>query len=288
MVNREQRRSGLALVAPAVIFLAAMMIYPVISSLFLSFTDKTVGNPAKFIGLRNYASLFTTEIFVQTLSNTSIYVVFAVAAKLVLGLGLALLIERIRHGRSFFRAIVLLPWIVPVSLSVLAWKWLYDPSYGVINWVLYHTPSQGPPWLGDPNWARAAIIIVNVWVGTPFFAISLAAGLNAIPIELYESAIVDGAGEIRRFLSITLPLLVPVVTIVLLYSIVQTVSDFETVFVLTRGGPNNSTHLLGTLAFEIGLRGTQLGKGAAISLVLFPVLIISSFFAVRTVTREDL
>jgi multiple sugar transport system permease protein len=198
-----------------------------------------------------------------------------------------MLLEKAKYGKSVLRAVLLLPWVVPASMSVLAWQWMFDPTYSLINWILVQLGGKAISWLGSPFWARTAVITINVWRGIPFFAIGFTAGLTSIPIELYESASMDGAGEIRKFFRITLPLLMPVFSIILLYSIVQTISDFETIFILTRGGPMESTHLLGTVAFFIGLAGTELGKGAAISLFIFPVLFMAAFFAIRTVIKNE-
>lgn len=285
-MQESDRRAGYLMIAPVCVFLALIMVYPMFQSLLTSLTDRTVGSPGHFIGLKNYRDLLRNDLFIQAVENTAIYVVATVVAKTILGMILALLIEGVRRGRPFLRALVLLPWVVPTSMSVLAWQWMFDPTYSVANWFLTHVGIPTISWLGDPSWARFSVMAINVWRGTPFFAIGLAAGLTSIPRELYESASMDGAGETRKFFRITLPLVIPVFSIVLLYSIVQTISDFEIVFVLTRGGPLNSTHLLGTLAYQIGLAGTELGKGSAISLFIFPILLVSAFFAIRTVTRD--
>ncbi len=275
------------MVAPVLVFLALLMAYPLAQSFYISLTDKRVGTAGKLIGFRNYVALFSQGVFLQALKNSGIYVAVTVVCKTVLGMGLALLLERAKRAGSFLRAVTLLPWVIPISMSVLVWQWIFDPTFSVLNWYLTRMGLKAVPWLANATWARVSVITVNVWRGTPFFAIAMAAGLNAIPRELYETAAIDGAGEARKFFRITVPLLLPVLSIVLLYSVVMTVSDFEIVFVLTRGGPMQSTHLLGTLAYQIGLAGTEFGKGAAISLFILPVLFVSAVFALRTVTGED-
>lgn len=285
----RDKRTAYIMVAPAIIVLALLIGYPFFISLYMSLTNKRIGMGGTFIGLRNYIWLFQGDVFRQVLQNTLIYTFFSVVFKAILGLCLALVLHRISKGRRYLRGIVLLPWVVPVTLSVLAWWWMFDPNYGVLNWLLIKMGliKRGIPWLGDPFWARFSVIAVNVWRGLPFFAICFLAGLASIPIALYEAAKVDGAGVTARFRYITLPLLTPILSIVILYSVVMTVSDFIVVHVLTRGGPLQKTHLLGTLAYQIGLAGTEIGTGAAISLFIFPVLAISAYFMLRIVRRGE-
>ena len=284
----RDQRTGYLMVTPALIALGVLIAYPFILSIYFSLSDKRVGLPGHFIGLENFAALSEDSIFQQTLFNTGLYTVISVGLKLVLGLILALLLENVVRGRRLLRGIVLLPWVIPASLSTLAWRWMFDPSYSVLNWCLRVVGlGSGVPWLSDPWWARAAVISVNVWRGLPFFAICLLAGLVSIPKEFYDAARVDGASPRARFWYVTLPLLRPILGIVLLYSIIMTVSDFIIVQVLTRGGPLQSTHLFATLAYRIGLAGTRLGMGAAITLFLFPILMVSAYILLRIVRRGE-
>jgi len=197
--------------------------------------------------------------------------------KVGLGMVLALLMQHIVRGKNFFRGAVLLPFIVPTALSTVAWWKMLDPQYNIFNWIGVHLGlfTQGPNWLGDPFWAKVSVILVNAWRGTPFFAISILAGLVAIPQDLYDAAKVDGAGAISRFRHVTLPLIKPILSVVMLFSIIFTFADFDIVYVLTRGGPTNSTHLFATLAYQTGLASSKLGEGAAIALFLFPVLVVT-------------
>jgi multiple sugar transport system permease protein len=284
----RDERTGYLMVAPALIALAVLIAYPFLLSIYFSLSDKRVGLPGHFIGLENFEALSQDSVFQQTLFNTGLYTVVSVGLKLVLGLTLAMLLEKVVRGQRLLRGIILLPWVIPASLSTLAWRWMFDPSYSVLNWCL-RVVGLGPgiPWLGDPWWARAAVISVNVWRGLPFFAICLLAGLVSIPKEFYEAARVDGAGPRARFWYVTLPLLRPILGIVLLYSVIMTVSDFIIVHVLTRGGPLQSTHLFATLAYRIGLAGTRLGMGAAITLFLFPVLVVGSYVLLRIVRKGE-
>lgn len=283
----RERHLPLLLTSPALALLAGLIAYPFLMSLAMSLTNKRIGTAGTFVGLANYATLLRDDIFLQTIRNTLIYAVSAVSLKTVLGLSLALCLAAIPVGRRLFRGLVLLPWVVPTSLSVLAWWWMFDPLFSVINWVLRALGGPAVPWLSDPFWARVAVIMVNVWRGIPFFAVAFLSGLVSIPQEYYEAAEADGAGPLRSFWSITLPLMRPVLAIVVLFSVVMTVGDFEIVFLLTRGGPFGQTHLFSTYAYQVGLQGTDIGLGAAASLFIFPVLAIASYFIMRVVRAGE-
>jgi multiple sugar transport system permease protein len=176
--------------------------------------------------------------------------------------------------KNLVRAVLLLPFIVPTVLSTIAWMWILDPSFSVINWLLVHggIADRGPSWLGNGSWAMFSLIVVNTWRGLPFYAITLLAGLQTIPLELYEAATIDGASALDRFRYVTLPLLKPVVFIVTMFSLIFTFSDFQLVYVLTRGGPANATHLFATYAFDIAMSGGQFGLGASVALAMLPPL----------------
>ena len=208
--------------------------------------------------------------------------------KTALGICLALLLNQRLVGQKIWRAAILLPWVVPSVLSTLGWKWMFDPTYSVLNWLLVRLGlcKSGIAWLSDPMLAKLSIITVNTWRGIPFFAINILAGLKTIPKELYEAAEIDGAGVFARFWHITIPSIRSVLATVVLFSTVMTISDFNIVYVLTRGGPMDSTHLLATLAYQTGLASGFLGKGAAISLFLFPVLAIVVYFQLRIIRRR--
>jgi multiple sugar transport system permease protein len=273
--------------APTLGLLALLAAYPLGYAVYLSMTTAQVGVPGRFVGPQNFVRLLDTDIFTLTLWNTVWYTAAAVVAKLMLGLALALVLAHRVPGMRWIRGAVLIPWVAPTSLSVLAWTWMFDSTYSVFNWTLMHLGLVSTPigWLGVPALARFAVVLVNVWAGLPFFAINFLAGLVTIPEELYESARVDGAGAVARFRSVTLPLLRPVLATVLLFSVVMTSSDFATVFVLTRGGPMNATQILATLAFKMGLATGDLGNAAAISLYLLPVLALATYVQVRLMRR---
>jgi multiple sugar transport system permease protein len=267
---------GYLLVAPVVLLLLALVAYPFLISVSMALTDRTIGNPGKFIGLTNIQRLFQDQIYLQTLHNTFIYTAGATVLKLLAGFGLALLINEKFRFRQAVRSAVLLPWIVPAALGTLAWLWIFAPSFSVLNWILIHIGliKTGLPWLVDSNLAMASVIVVNAWRGIPFFGITLLAGLQTIPQELYEATSIDGAGKFGRFWYVTLPLMRPILLITLVLSIIWTFSDFQTVYALTGGGPINSTHLLATLSYQVGIASGRLGEGAAISLTMLPALLV--------------
>jgi multiple sugar transport system permease protein len=279
---------GYTLIAPAFFWLGVLVAWPFVMALYLSVTDSWVGQPGSFIGLRNYWNLLGDGIFIQTLQNSFVFTFSALILKAILGMTLALLLFRTVRFKKWVRGAVLLPWVIPTALSTLGWWWMFDSLYSVFNWPLIHLGivQGGPNWLGTPYLAKLAVITVNVWRGLPFFAITILAGLVAIPQELYEAAKTDGAGPWARFWYITVPMLKPVLAIVILFSTIFTFSDFNIVYVLTRGGPINSTHLFATLAHQIGLQSGKIGEGAAVSLFMFPILALVVYFQLRFVRKE--
>ena len=283
----REARLAYILIAPAVLFLAIFVAYPFIMALWMSLTSKRLGMPGAFVGLGNYLRLLDDDIFRQTAWNAILYTGVAVGFKTVTGLALAMALAKLSRGAQLIRAIVLLPWVIPISLSALAWWWMYDPLYSVFNWGLGLFGIHKIPWLSNPFWARVAIITTNIWRGLPFYGLCILAGLLAIPRELYEAAETDGAGRLATFWYVTLPLLRPVLGTVILYSVVMTISDFETIYLITRGGPRNATHLFSTLAYQVGLVGTEIGLGAAIVLFIFPVLAVAAFLLIRLVRQSE-
>jgi multiple sugar transport system permease protein len=280
---------GPLFVAPALILLVLLVAYPFAMALYLALSDAFVGRPSQFVGLRNFFNLWQSDSFRQTFQNAFVFTGSAVAFKLVLGMALALLLNQQLWFKRTIRGAVLLPWVIPTALSTLGWWWMFNPGYSVVNWTgiaMGLMTEPGPNWLGQKYYAMAAVVAVNVWRGLPFFAITLLAGLVSIPRDLYEAAEADGAGAVARFWYITLPLLKPVLAIVVLFSTIFTFSDFNIVYVLTRGGPINSTHLFATLARQIGLESGRIGEGAAISLYLFPVLVFVVWAQLRFVRRQ--
>lgn len=285
----QEKVLGYLFIAPALAVIVLLVAYPFVIAIMLSLHNSWVGaRESQFVGLANFVAIIKNSIFQRTVRNTFLFTGASVGMKIVLGLCLAMLMHRTLRFRKLFRAAVLLPWVVPTALSVLAWWWMLDPQYSVVNWTLEHIGLKRQPWLSNPDLAMLSVIIVNTWRGLPFFAIAILAGLVSIPQELYEAADTDGAGRLSKFWHITLPLLKPVLAIVILFSTIFTFADFNIVYVLTRGGPMNTTHLFATLSFAIGLGGGNLGQGAAISLFLFPLLVAVVFIQLRVIRREEI
>ena len=257
--------------------------------MWLSLSNSTVGEPGHFIGLANFHKIFADSIFRTAAINTFVYTGITTVFKLALGLWLALLLNRHFRGKAWIRAFILLPFIIPTVLSTLAWKWMFDPTFSVFNWLFWklHIINSRINWLGDPELAMGSIMIVNVWRGVPFYAISLLAGLQTINPDLHEAAAIDGANRFQRFWHVTWPLLLPVTMVVVLFSVIQTFADFQLVYVLTGGGPANATHLFATYAYQIGIGTGLLSEGAAISLAMFPALLLVVVFQLWYIRKVE-
>ncbi len=262
-LDRESVFSWL-MMAPPILFLAAFVGYPLCYGIFLSLQDRPVAQPGVFVGLKNFAANFKDPVFWRVVANTFVYTGIATVLKMVGGLGLALAMNQQFRMKNLVRAVLLLPFIVPTVLSTVAWMWILDPAFSVLNWfmIALGVPKPGPSWLGNPILAMASIIFINTWRGLPFYGITLLAGLQTVPPELYEAATIDGASGWQRFRFVTLPLLQPIILIVTLFSVIFTFADFQLVYVLTHGGPQNATQLFATYAFDIAMGAGQLGLGA--------------------------
>jgi multiple sugar transport system permease protein len=280
-LQNDKNALGLLFMVPAVLLLVIFLTYPLGLGTWLGFTDAKVGRAGEWVGLENYKFLMGDSVTQLALFNTILYTVSASILKFVLGLWLALLLNKHIPYKSFFRAVILLPWIVPTALSAIAFWWLYDAQFSVISWVLTKLGliDQYIDFLGNPNMARASVIAANVWRGIPFVAISLLAGLQTISPSLYEAAAIDGATEWQKFWRVTLPLLTPIIAVVMTFSVLFTFTDFQLIYVLTRGGPLNATHLMATLAFQRGIPGGALGEGAAIAMAMVPFLLAAVMFS---------
>jgi multiple sugar transport system permease protein len=266
---------------PAAGLLLLFLTYPLGLGVWLGFTDTQIGRSGIWIGLENYVSLFQDRVFWTAVQFTIIYTVIATIGKFALGLWLALLLNHHLPAKAFIRSIILVPWIVPTVLSAIAFWWIYDPQFSIISYSLKEMGliDRYIDFLGVPNHARASLIVANVWRGIPFVAICLLAGLQTISPSLYEAAMIDGANAWQRFWHVTLPMLMPILAVVLTFSVLFTFTDFQLVYAITRGGPVNSTHLMATLAYQRGISGGQLGEGAAIAVAMIPFLVVATVFS---------
>src|SRR6266481_923094 len=258
---------------PPLLFLAALVGYPFCYGILLSLQDRPVAHIGTFVGLKNFMTDFKDAIFWRVTLNTFLYTAIATVLKMVNGLALALAMNQQFPMKNLVRALML-PFIVPTVLSTVAWMWILDPAFSVFNWLLVAlgVPKPGPSWLGNPILAMLSIIVINTWRGLPFYGITLLAGLQTVPPELYEAATIDSAGGWQRFRYVTLPLLQPIILIVTLFSVIFTFADFQLVYVLTHGGPQNATQLFATYAFDIAMGAGQLGLGASVALAMLPAL----------------
>jgi len=285
----DERWLAMLLLLPTVALLGLFIAYPFVKGVMLSVTDARVGVPGHFVGLQNFVNVWNDGIFRVAVWNTCAYTFVATVFKLALGLWLAVLLNRHFRGKAITRAFILLPFIIPTVLSTLAWKWMFDPTFSVINWGLFRLGviHGRINWLGDPNLALISVIIVNIWRGLPFYAITLLAGLQTISPELHEAAAIDGARAWQRFRHVTWPLLLPVTLVVTLFSVIQTFADFQLVYVLTGGGPANATQLFATYAYQIGIGTGLLSQGATISLAVFPVLLLVVIFQLFYIRKAE-
>ncbi len=280
---------GWILVTPALAVLLVFIAYPFLYGLWLSLTDSQGGNLGRFVGLTNFIGLWKDSIFRQTVLNSFNYTIVTLIFKTALGMVMALLLNRSAAIRNVLRAALLLPWIVPTVLGALAWFMLFDSTFSPLSWTLIKLGlvKENIAFLGDPHLAMGCLMFVNVWRGVPFFGISLLAALQSVPSELYEAATVDGANSWQQFRNITVPMLEPVLVVVILLSMIWTFSDFQLIYVLTQGGPADSTHVFATLAYQVGLGAAQMGVGAAISVAMFPVLAVFAALLLWWLRRRE-
>src|SRR6201981_2833510 len=273
LLDRQSVFSWLMMALPLA-FLAALVGYPFVYGILLSLEDRPVAHAGTFVGLKNFVTDAHDPIFWRVGINRFVYAGVATLLKMVGGLGLALAMNQHFRMKNLVRALLLLPFIVPTVLSTVAWMWMLDPAFSIFNWFLIALgmPKPGPSWLGNPYLAMASIIVINTWRGLPFYGITLLAGLQTVPPELYEAATIDGASGWQRFRYVTLPLLQPIILIVTLFSVIFTFADFQLVYVLTHGGPQNATQQFATYAFDIAMGAGQLGLGASIALAIVPAL----------------
>jgi multiple sugar transport system permease protein len=279
---------------PAMIYVLAVIGLPFALAVVYAFSDIKVGSVGyHFVGLQNFKSILHSATFLRALYDSFIFTVGSQILVLVGSTLLALALEKKFHGRGLVRFLMLLPWVAPVSIGAIGWKWILDSLYSVINWVLvrvpiFHLDKFNPPqWLGEPALAMASVIVVHTWRLLPFSTVILLAGLSAIPKEIPEAAEIDGAGFWRKMFQINIPMLLPILNVALLFGIVFTFTDMTVVYILTRGGPYDSTQVVPSLAFFTGVLGGDLSEGAAISLFMVPILVIVAYLMLRAANRSE-
>lgn len=285
-----EQRLGYMMIMPALLVLLLLVAYPFVLSIGLSFTDTRIaqGSTGTFIGIDNYLTLWNRTLFREkVIWNTILYTVGAVPIKLVLGLGMAILLNRRFPLRVLIRGLILIPWVVPTSLSMVIFRWLFEPTLSVLNYILASFSIEPVQWLGTPGNALFSVMIVNIWRGTPFFAVVLLAALQGVPKDQLEAAEIDGANLWHRFQHVTIPTILPVIVVSTLFSVVRTFAEMEIVWVLTRGGPFNGTHMIGTYAYQQAIQSAKIGEGAAVSLFFFPFLAAIVFVQLWYLQRRN-
>ncbi len=289
-LHRDARIAYLFL-TPLFVLVLGLILYPFLEAVQLSFTDKMVGYPERFVGLKNYEYLLSDPTFHRVIRNTAIFTVGSVGLKLVTGVGTALVLNNVNAWRGFFRGLSLLPWITSTVIIALTWRWMFDafPGRGFFNSVLLELGLVDQPigFMGTPAGAMMAVVVANWWRGFPFFGITVLAALQAVPREFYEAAAVDGASAWRRFWDITVPSIRHVLIITTLLSTIWTMNDFNIVYVMTRGGPGIATHVFATFSFETAFSQLRWGRGVAVSILTVPVLVLAIVMLSRYLLREE-
>jgi multiple sugar transport system permease protein len=267
--------AGVGLLTPTLLLLLGLVLYPFFYAIWLAFSDKAVGSPGQYVGLRNFQYVLAWPQFSAAVINTAVFTVSAVAIKFVLGMAVALVLNQHIRGRNFFRAFLLLPWVMPAFVVYLVWRWLYDPLAGLINYALIDIGLIASPiaFLSDRNTAMASVIIAHAWRNFPFYAISFLAGMQTISQELYDSAQVDGASRVQQFRHITLPGLYQIIGVVLLLTTIQTANAFEPIYLLTGGGPSDATMVYTMLVYVMGIMNLRLGEAAAVATLFLPLMV---------------
>ena len=282
----RQRKSTIAflMTLPLIAMIALLVIYPAVYSLYLAMLNKSM---ERFVGLDNFAFLFKRETFWMVVRQSCIFALSAVFFKALIGFIVAHFVHNVPNKKQRkWRGMLLIPWVIPPAMSTLAWLWLFDPSHSAFNWILSQFGIGPVPWTGDPYWARFSVILVNIWIGAPFFMIMYLAALKSVPDQLYEAARIDGATWWQVIWYVTLPMMRNIIAITALFSTIVTFANFDIVRVLTRGDPLDHTHVFATWAFRIGIEGGDIPLGASISLFMVPILTIAAIFILRDINRR--
>ena len=282
---RQKPRIAFIMCLPLILMVVCLIIYPFFYSIFLATLNKA---ETKFVGIANFLFLFKRETFWLVVQQSILFALVAVFFKALIGFVAAHSINELpSKGQRKWRGMLLVPWVIPPALSTLGWWWLFEPTYSALNWMLGKLSIDAIPWLSETFWARFSIILVNIWVGAPFFLIMYLAALKSIPEDLYEASSIDGANYWQKLFYITLPMMKNIISITILFSIIVTFANFDIVRVLTRGGPIDTTHLFATYAFRVGIESGDIPLGATVSLFMFPVLAILSFVILRNVQKRS-
>ena len=288
----ENRKLGALMFLPAITYIVLLIGAPFALAVMYAFSDARIGSPGfHYVGLENFRSILQSPSFQAALRNSIVFTVCAQIIVIVCSTILSIALEKPFRGRKFVRFLILLPWVAPISLGAIGWKWILDSIYSVITWVLVWAhvfkPYNAPMWLGEPHLAMASVILVHCWRLIPFSTVIMLAGLTAIPKDIPEAAAIDGAGFWRTLFQINIPMMAPIISVAVLFGTIFTFTDMTVVYILTAGGPFDSTQTLPSLAFATGIQGSDLAAGAATSLFLVPVLILIAYFMLRMAHRAE-
>ncbi|HEX3175402.1 MAG TPA: sugar ABC transporter permease [Methylomirabilota bacterium] len=291
-IRRSDRRLGVVMLLPTLLYIALLVALPFLLALFLSLTNSSAGSlDFSFVGLQNFKNVVKSPVFRRALVNTFVFTLVSQLTVLVLGNILARALMKRFFGKSIARFLILMPWAAPISLATLGWLWIFDSTFSVVNWLLkvvgWLGPGQWYYWLGDTTLGMAAIITIHVWRMLPFSTVILLAGLTSIPNEVREAAAIDGAGTLARIFQVEIPMMKPILIVAVLFGVVFTFTDMSVVYLLTRGGPYNSTHVLASLAFQDGVLGGDVGRGASVAIFLVPVLLVLAIVMLRASRRAE-
>ena len=288
--NRENGENRFAYLvnAPMIIYLACFLAFPMVWGLYMSFTNKTIGNPASFVGFKNYIRLLGDAEYRRSILNTVFFTAVSILVKTVLGMLMALSLNQKFKGRNIARALLMIPWTLPNIVVVYNWRWIFNSTGGIANYILksLHITNTDIIWFGSAGLAMATIIVANVWRGTPFFGVSILAKLQTIPKDYYEAAEIDGAGLWQKFRHITLPEVKDVTILSALMSTIWTINEFETVWLLTGGGPNGTTEVMNVYSYKTAMRSMMFGRGIAVAVLAMPVLMILISILTRRMLPE--
>ena len=283
-VMRRKSTVAFLMTLPLILMVLCLILYPAGYGVYLAMLSKKM---TKFVGFGNFEFLFKRETFWMVVYQSCLFALTAVFFKAVIGFIVAHFVHNIPNKRQrAWRGILLVPWVIPPAMSTLAWLWLFDPSYSAFNWIITSFGGDPIPWTGDASWARFSVILVNIWIGSPFFMIMYLAALKSVPDQLYEAALIDGANWWQRIWYITLPMMRNIIMITALFSTIVTFANFDIVRILTGGGPLDKTHIFGTWAFRVGIESGDIPLGAAVALFMAPILAVVAVFILRDIMKR--
>ncbi len=288
-IKRKEAQTAYLFILPTVLILALVILYPFLTAIWISFTNKSLGGKGGFIGLANFTKLFASEEFRRAFFNSFYYTIASVLLKFAIGLVTALVLNSVFPLKGAVRVLIILPWAISPYIAALTWRWIFDDYNGFFNILLMKNNLITEPiyWLSDPRFAMISVIIAATWQGYPFYTMMLLAGLVTIPRELYEAVEIDGGNKVHSFLYITLPSLTNIIITTMLLSFIWTFNQFQYVYSMTGGGPGGMTHILSTLTFKYGIEMRNISLASAVSMTALPVFAVLTVYLTRTMLKKE-